>query len=135
MPLSLADHATKIFKKMFPPGLAHTVASKYGAGHTKTRALVEELAFDSARDIITILQTAPYCLATDGSNDADSKLYPIIVRYMDPSLGFICENLLCMPACTEPSTGENIFKLMDIALAERNMTKSTEVVPLLCLRP
>ena len=43
----------------------------------------------------------------------DCKLYPVVVRYFDQSLGRIVCSLLTMVEWKEASTGENIFKLLD----------------------
>lgn len=80
------------------------------------------LAAEDAGIITNAMQNGPYSLATDGSTDyGDSKLYPIVVKYYDKSVGRILTVLLCMPECTEASTGENIFKLIDSVLIKRNI--------------
>ena len=68
------------------------------------------------------MQSAPYSIATDGSTDyGDIKLYPIVVKYYDQSVGRIVTVLLCMPECSETSTGEHIFELMDNELTKRDI--------------
>ena len=58
-------------------------------------------------------------LPTDGRNDANSQLYPIIVRYFDSSLGNIVSVILSVLACKEGYTGENIFNLVDKEFAKK----------------
>jgi hypothetical protein len=59
---------------------------------------------------------------SDGSTDMDdAKLYPLVVRYLDPSLEKIVCSLLTMVEWKKASTGENIFELLDAELAKRSI--------------
>ena len=99
------------------------LVGKYGCGRTKSAAIVDVLAKEDASEITLALQAAPYYLATDGSTDYnDCKLYPLVVKYYDQTLCHILTVLLSMPECSEASTGENIFKLMDSELTKRNIS-------------
>ena len=66
LPLSVADHATKIFKEMFPDS---DIAKSYSSGRSKSTAIVQELSLMKQEIITSQIQKAPYSLATDGSND------------------------------------------------------------------
>ena len=47
----------------------------------------KSLADNDAQQIADIIKAAPFSIATDGSNDyADTKLYPIIVKFYDERL-------------------------------------------------
>ena len=51
----------------------------------------------------------------------DAKLYPVVVRYLDESVGTIVCVLLTMVEWKQESTGENIFRLLDQELKKRNI--------------
>ena len=51
----------------------------------------------------------------------DAKLYPLVVRYFDESLGRISCSLLTMVEWKEASTGDNIFHLLDHELTKRKI--------------
>lgn len=73
------------------------------------------MAKDSQQKIIKHLQTQPFSVATDGSNDENSgaKMYPVVVTYFDAELCKVINVLLSIPTCKESGTGENIFNLLD----------------------
>lgn len=53
LPLAVADHASRIFRKMFPDS---EIAKKYGCGRTKTSYIVETLAMDTQQNIVEVLR-------------------------------------------------------------------------------
>jgi hypothetical protein len=67
------------------------------------------------------MRNNPYTISTDGSNDSGSKQYPLVVRTLNPQTGLIDSELLSIPVCTEASTGENIFKLIDNDVMSRDI--------------
>jgi hypothetical protein len=110
IPFSVADHATKLFHKIFPDS---AIAKKYACSRTKTSKLVEILGTDTNKHICDTLKSSPFSLATDGSTDYDDvKLYPIVVRLFDESCGRVVSVLVSIKECNKSSTGENIFNLM-----------------------
>ncbi|KAJ8048447.1 hypothetical protein HOLleu_00771 [Holothuria leucospilota] len=110
IPLSVADHCGKLFQKMFPD--SH-IAKKYRCARTKTTYIVETLGKDSQKRILSTIRESPFSMATDGSTDyEDLKLYPLCVRYFDPDEGCVISVLLSLRKCDQPSTGENIFKIL-----------------------
>lgn len=116
LPFSVADHCTKLFRKMFPDS---NVAKKYSCGRTKTSYLVEALGKQSKQSILDVIRVSPFSMATDGSTDyEDVKLYPICVRYCDPNSGKVNSVILSLKECNKPSTGENIFKLLEAEMDE-----------------
>eukprot|EP00057_Strongylocentrotus_purpuratus_P015562 XP_011670036.1 PREDICTED: SCAN domain-containing protein 3-like [Strongylocentrotus purpuratus] len=101
---------------MFPDS---AIAKKYGCGRTKTGCITNTLGKDSRKKIVDVIKVSPFSLATDGSTDYDDvKLYPICVRYFDPDEGRTLSVLLSLKECNKPSTGENIFKLLEAELQE-----------------
>ena len=105
--LSVADHASKLFKKMFPDS---KISEEYANGRTKTTALVNELACMKKESTLSLMRSGPFSIATDGSNDADMQLYPLIVTYFDPDDERVVNQVLGVPQCDGRCTGENIFK-------------------------
>ena len=79
------------------------------------------MANSTATNIANNMINGSYSLATDGSNDANSQLYPIVVRYFDSSLGNVVAVILSVPACKEGCTGESIFNLVDRELVKKNI--------------
>lgn len=67
------------------------------------------------------MKWSPYSLATDGSTDVeDIKMYPIVVRIFDASLGRVVVMLLKISESIE-STGRAIFELLDGELKKRGI--------------
>lgn len=108
MAIALSDHATKIFPKMFPDS---EIAKKYACSRTKTTAIVTEMAESAKEKIVSNLETKMFNLATDGSNDTDSKLYPMVVSYFDDDEERIVNMLLSNQHLVGKSTGENILQI------------------------
>lgn len=71
-PLSAADHAGPLFKKMFPDS---QIASKYGCGRTKTTAIVRSFSDSVVDEIVRNLKVSKFTIATDGSNSSEMKNY------------------------------------------------------------
>ena len=111
LPIAVADHARPLFKEMFADS---KVAAKYGCGRTKTTAIIGCLARNTQEELTIALRSAPFAVATDGSNDqnSDCSLYPIVVSYFNVVLGKIVTVLLALGTCTEGSTGVNIFTVV-----------------------
>jgi len=120
LPFASANHAGPLFKKMFPDS---DIAKKYGCGSTKTACIIDSLAKADADSIASELQSKPYSVATDGSNDYGAiKLYPLIVRYFNDNIGRVVCVLLKMLECTESSTGEKIFDLLDGEMSKHSIS-------------
>ena len=74
IPLSVGDHATQLFKKMFPQC---KIAKKISSGRTKTTSLIRCMADNSVAKLVQRIRTCPFSVATDGSNDGGAnQLYP-----------------------------------------------------------
>jgi hypothetical protein len=103
IPLSVTEHTGQLFRKMFSDS---QIAKKYSAGPTKTRSIVGELARNDAIAITRAMQSAPYSLATDGSQDySDHKLYPLVIKYFDENVGKLLSTLLATAENRQRSTG------------------------------
>lgn len=95
IPLSASDHAGLLFRKMFPDS---ELAKKYGSARTKTTCTISALARSSHSNVVSALERQPFSVSTDGSNDSDFKLYPIVVRYQNSVTGRVDCTLLSLPS-------------------------------------
>lgn len=118
LPLNVSDHAASLFRKMFPDS---EIAKKYSSARTKTTAIVKEMGMEYKSEILDLIRTAPFCVSTDGSNNTDSKLYPIVVTCFNPVSSEIVSNLLTVPALEGDSTGHNIAQLIIKTLKENDV--------------
>nr|XP_015928697.2 uncharacterized protein LOC107455586 [Parasteatoda tepidariorum] len=118
LPLSASDHAGSLFRKMFPDS---EIAKKYSSGRTKTTAIVKEMGMKYKSALLDLIRTAPFCMSTDGSNNTDSKLYPVVVTCFNPVKSEIESNLLTVPALEGDSTGCNIAQLIIKVLKENEV--------------
>ena len=59
------------------------------------------------------MKNGPFTISTDGSQDAQEKLFPLVVRTVDQETGQVHSELLSVPALSDRATSENIFKLID----------------------
>nr|XP_042899683.1 uncharacterized protein LOC122269650 [Parasteatoda tepidariorum] len=109
LPLSCADHIGPLLKKIFPE---NDLANSYRCGRTKSSNIVGEFATQVTEKLKIILRRQPFSVATDGSNDYDSKLYPVIVTFFNPESRSVENNLLGLPALNGDSTGVNIGNLV-----------------------
>lgn len=87
-------------------------------GRNKATALLIDIAGDAQKELAERMKTGPFSISTDGSNDSSSKQYPLVVRMINDS-GLVHSELLSIPVCSEASTGENIFQLMDSELKSK----------------
>lgn len=115
LPFSVSDHAAP----MFPDS---DIAKQYPCRRTKTAAIVNCIGKNASETISESLRNASFALSTDGSNDKDSQLYPIVARYLNTKVSKVVSSVLCIPSCTGNSTGENIFDLVNKALENRNIS-------------
>ena len=118
VPIAVSDHAGPLFRKMFPDT---EIAKKYGCARTKTSAIIDNLSRDKIETIVETLQKTFFACATDGSNDVNTQLYPIVVRYYNKEIDQIMTALLSMPSCNESCTGENIFNLLNREFVKYNI--------------
>lgn len=74
-------------------------------GRSKSTQLVKELARKSQNALRNQMRSGLFSIATDGSNDAESKQYPLVVRCIDPETGTVTSELLSVPECHGSATG------------------------------
>lgn len=110
IPLSAADHAGPLFRKMFPDS---AIAKKYGSGRSKTTSIIRSMAEVKKKRTVEIMQKSAFSLATDASNDAnDKKMYPLLVSYFDEEDGKIKTTLLSLLESSD-ATGQAIYKMIN----------------------
>lgn len=118
LPLAVADHVGPLVRKMFPKC---ETAKRFGSGRTKTAAIIRKMASVKKNSLVNILQHTVFSISTDGSNDSDSQLYPIVVTYFDNNAGKVENSLLAVPVLTGNSTGQNIGNLLLETLKSRDI--------------
>ena len=119
IPMSAADHATALFKQMFPDS---KIAEAFRCARTKATALVHHVASNVAAKVAAESKDT-FSLSTDGSNDSDDKFFPIVLSHQDSNTGVIKQSLLSVPTVADASaTGENIFKTLDADVQRFGLT-------------
>ncbi|GBN99707.1 hypothetical protein AVEN_193578-1 [Araneus ventricosus] len=97
------------------------IAKKYGCAHTETLAIIAEIGKTEKNAIVSTLKKVPFSIATDGSNNGDFKLYPLVVTFHNEETQKIESSLLSASALEGDSTGVNIAKLMLNELKSNNI--------------
>jgi len=118
LPIAVADHIGPLVRRMFPKS---ETAKKYACGRTKTTAIIEKMSQVNKRSLVDLLQNRVFTIATDGSNDSDSQLYPIVITYFDSQESKIENKLLSVPVLSGHSTGLNIGNLLLTTLQSMNI--------------
>ena len=104
--MNSADTFTSAFKIMFPDS---KIAEAFSCARTKTTAIVKDIAKKHKHTLLARMKSAPFSLATDGSNDSNSKLFPIVVRTVNPDTLSVESEVVSLPVLEDSSTGKNIF--------------------------
>jgi len=117
--MNSATTLTQAFKVMFPDS---EIAQRFQCGRTKATAIVKDLAAKHQTLLLERMKKYPFSLATDGSNDSNSKLYPIVVRTVDPDTLLVNAEVVSLPVLEESATGENIFNLLDKLLTDSGIS-------------
>ena len=107
IPINSMEKIGSLFKSMFPDS---KIASNFACGRTKTHAIINEMANDTIQQMSLLMKSNAYSLSTDGSNDSDSKLYPIVARVFNPSSSCVEVTLISLPNLMGDSTGKNNAK-------------------------
>ncbi|KAK7094014.1 hypothetical protein V1264_007690 [Littorina saxatilis] len=112
LPLSTADVISKTVKSAFPDS---ETAQKYQwqCCRKKATAMIHQMSLDIKSTLKARIATGPFCVSTDGSNEQRDKQYPVVITTVG-EFG-VCTDLLSVPTMgvQSPSTGENIFKLLE----------------------
>ena len=116
VPISAADHASKLFRAMFPDS---DIAKGFQCARTKASALIKHQAQQASCNISESARSV-FSLSTDGSNDNSDKFYPIVLRHLSDT--GVKVSLLSVPTVTESSaTGENIFNTINSELHKHDL--------------
>lgn len=114
VPFALADQLSPLFKEIFPDS---QIAAGYAAKRTKTTCIVNGALKGYFRSkLVEEMQTSPYSLAIDGSNDTGlQKMNPLTVRIFTND-GISTQLLdMCM---TRGASAADIFGKMDETLQQ-----------------
>ncbi|KAH8029075.1 hypothetical protein HPB51_022540 [Rhipicephalus microplus] len=118
IPLSVSDHVGPVLRKMFPKC---DVAKRYGCARTKTTMIVREMAGHAQECVVSALKRRVFAVVTDGSNDSQAQLYPIVATFFAEESGLIESKLLAL-STLDPSTGR--AKLIMDSFASLNVPLS-----------
>ena len=106
LPMTSLDKMTKAFKVMFKDS---SIAKQFQCGRSKGTAIIKEIAAKSTISLADRMKVNPFTLSTDGNNDAGSKkLFPIIIRSLDPESNLVTSDILTNPVCEGSATGRSI---------------------------
>jgi len=94
---------------MFPDS---QIVTKFACGHSKAMVIVKTLAKGFKGELLDRMGKSPFTISTDGSNDVNEKLFPLVVRTLDFSTGLVQSELLSLPFLLGAAIGENIYKLV-----------------------
>ena len=84
------------------------IAKKYQCAKTKTTSIINVITDVKKTDLVKKLQSMPFSIAINGSNDNDSKIHPILVTFYDEEIGKIVSCILALNPLQERATGKNI---------------------------
>ena len=108
LPLSVASIFTKTLKEMFPDS---EITCGLQCQHSKATAMLQELAADSKTTLAQQMKGRTFTVSTDGSHDAEGKLFPIVVWTVNETSA-VKSDILSVPQCEGPATGRSIFSLI-----------------------
>ena len=104
LPMSSLDKFTKTFKKIFHDS---KIAKNFQCARSKGTAIIKEIAAVTSEDLACRMKTGCFTLSTDGSNDkGGEKLFPLIVRTVDPQSREVRSDALSVPALEGSATGK-----------------------------
>ena len=72
-PISAADHAGELVRKMSPGNPEFSIAKQYACGRTKVTAIVKKCAGDHATNLANAMRNGPFVLVTDRSWEGGEK--------------------------------------------------------------
>lgn len=121
IPLSVSDHVGPLLRKMFSKC---DFAKRYGCARTKTTMIVGKMAGHAQECVVSALKRRVFAVATDGSNDSQAQLYPIVATFFAEESGLIESKLLTISTLEGPSTGRVIAKLIMDCFASLNVPLS-----------
>ncbi len=117
VPLSIADHLSPIILNIFDGD----VTKGYACAHTKTTAILSNAVAPAFKhELVSVMQSSPFSLLIDGSNDSGlDKMNPITVKIFDTSRDKVQSRFLdmCLTNGARAATAEEIFARMDQILS------------------
>lgn len=117
------DHATKLFKEMFPDS---ETAKKFACGRTKTTAIVKEALSPYYHKKVINKLSNPFSILMDESNDKNDKSCIILVRVLDSNVGDVRARFLDMPI-VNIGTAPNLFRALKESLEKHGLDFSKAV--------
>ncbi len=112
-----SDHATKLFKQMFPDS---EIAKKFACGRTKCTAILKEALAPYYHAKAIHNMSSPFSILIDESNNKVDKSCIILVRFVDEQLGNVKTRFLDMPV-VNIGTARNIFNAVKESLQKFNL--------------
>ena len=110
VPISVANHVSRLQQTMFSNSAE---VKNFSCGKSKAGHIIREIARDSTRKFSEILRSRAFTIATDGRNDTEIEMYPLVVTFFDENVGQIVSKLLSLPFLEDAdSTGANIANLI-----------------------
>lgn len=120
LPFQAADHLSDLFSTMFPDS---KIAAQFSSRHTKTKAIIcDTIDPFLKKPIISLLQTSPYNLLCDESNERGDKvkLLTILVRIYEPTTCSVVTRHLDTVGIVD-FTAEGIFSALKDCLESRTI--------------
>ncbi|KAL3244108.1 hypothetical protein MRX96_047299 [Rhipicephalus microplus] len=105
IPLSVSDYVGPLLRKVFPKC---DVAKRYGCARAKTTLIVGEMAGHAQECVVSALKRRVFAVASDGSNESQAQLQPIVATFFAEESGLIESKLVTLSTLEGPSTGRNI---------------------------
>eukprot|EP00745_Piridium_sociabile_P042107 TRINITY_DN8429_c0_g1_i5.p1 TRINITY_DN8429_c0_g1~~TRINITY_DN8429_c0_g1_i5.p1 ORF type:complete len:377 (-),score=57.46 TRINITY_DN8429_c0_g1_i5:308-1438(-) len=116
--IATSDTLTTAMKAAFPDS---KIAQRVQCGRSKATAVIKEMAAQTSNDLQKRMKAGPYTVSTDGSNDTDSKQFPLVIRSINADTGLVTSELLSVPNCQGSATGQNIFNLINAEFQSRRI--------------
>lgn len=105
LPMSALDKFSKAFRTIFRDS---KIAKNFQCARTKGTAIVKEMAALTTLELADRMKSGCFTLSTDGSNDkGGEKLFPLVVRTIDPKSLEVRSDALSVPATTGSATGND----------------------------
>ena len=117
LPFQSSDHATKLFRRMFPDS---EIAKKFSCGHTKTAAIIKEALGPHYLAKTLLDMSIFFSILMDESNDRTDKSCIILVRVFDSNVGDVRTRFLDMPIVNIGSA-RNLFDALKLSLSNNGL--------------
>lgn len=118
IPLAVSDKLGSFLREVCPDS---DIAKKFACARTKTTAIVKCMGRYVKDELVVKMKNNAFSIATDGSNDHNSKLYPMVVTINNEATECVTTELLSVPELDSSSTAVNISKLVLRELSENKI--------------